>query len=115
MHVSSWTIGIILFFVSYLLLRLGKPKGQKITHMILRVFYILIVISGGTLVGMVTAKWGFPDVYALKTILGLLVITMMELILVKTKKGVKASFYWFLFLIFLILVFFYGYGVLNYL
>jgi peptidoglycan/LPS O-acetylase OafA/YrhL len=115
MHVSSWTIGIILFIVTYFLIKKGKAKPQKITHMILRLFYILIIVTGVTIVSLVTAEWGFPSEYVVKTILGLLVIGMMEMILVKAKKGIKSTLYWLLLVLSLILVFFYGYVVLTYL
>jgi hypothetical protein len=114
-HVGSWSVGIILFIVSYFLLKFGKAKAQKITHMILRLFYVLIVFSGATMVILVTQEWGFPGVYAVKTILGLLVIAMMEIMLSKGKKGTFKTIYWLLLALLLVLVFFYGYVVAQYL
>jgi hypothetical protein len=111
-HVSSWLLGIILFFVSYFLLKKGNIKGQKVTHMVLRLFYVLIIVSGGTIVTIITAESGFPPVYATKAIIGLWVIFMMEWILTKGKKGIYKSIYWFLLVLALALVFFYGYIIL---
>jgi hypothetical protein len=113
-HVSSWAIGLILFFVSYFLLRAGKLKGQKITHMILRLFYILILVTGATIVIIVFAQSGFYGPYMLKAAIGLWVIAVMELILVKKKKGELKSHYWLQLALSLALVFFYGYLVLPY-
>lgn len=45
-HITSWVVALILVFVSYGLYGAGKAKGAKITHMILRLFYIIIILTG---------------------------------------------------------------------
>lgn len=112
MHVSTWFIGILLFIVSYILLKKKMEKGQKITHMILRLFYVLIVVSGATIVILFSIDYGFPVEYGIKAILGLIVVSLMEWILVNGKRGVNKPLHWILFLISLALVLYYGYVVL---
>lgn len=46
MHITSWVIALILVFVAYGLYSSGNSKGAKITHMILRLFYIIVIITG---------------------------------------------------------------------
>ena len=78
LHITTWVIGIILFFITYALLKKGNPKA-KMLHMITRLFYILIFLSGGMLI----SNFSY---YAQKMIVGILVIAFMELVLVRTKK-----------------------------
>lgn len=49
MHITSWVIALILVFVAYGLYSSGNSKGAKITHMILRLFYIIVIITGAQL------------------------------------------------------------------
>ena len=60
-------------------------KGRKITHMIARLFYVLILISGVLLF----VKYSSADaaLYGVKFLLGLLTIGMMEMVLVRSEKG----------------------------
>ena len=78
LHITTWVIGIILFFVAYSLLKKGSSKA-KMTHMITRLFYILIFLTGGMLIS------NFKH-YVQKMIVGILVIAFMEIVLVRTKK-----------------------------
>ncbi len=49
LHITTWVVALILLFVSYSLYSSGSAKGAKITHMILRLFYILIILTGAEL------------------------------------------------------------------
>ncbi len=112
-HVSSWAVALILFFVSYFLLRAGKAKGHKITSMILRLFYVLIIITGGMIfVTYMSAGYTAVAVF-IKVLVGIWVIGGMEMVLAKTKKGASAKGMWIMFLISLVLVLYLGYGVLG--
>ncbi len=51
-HITSWVVALILVFVSYGLYGSGKAKGAKITHMILRLFYIIIILTGAELLSV---------------------------------------------------------------
>lgn len=100
LHITTWVIGIILFFVTYSLLKKGNPKA-KMMHMITRVFYILIFLSGGMLI----SNFGF---YVQKMIVGLLVICFMELVLVRTKKKKSTGLVWTLFVLAFLYVLYLG-------
>ncbi|WP_070119840.1 YisL family protein [Bacillus marinisedimentorum] len=110
-HVTSWFLAIALFFVGYYLQRVGKDKPKKIVHNILRLFYLFVI---GTGFYLLWAFYSFYDTAIFKGVLGLWLIFAMEMILVKESKGNKTFAYWVQFLIALVLVFFYGYIVLDY-
>jgi len=108
-HVSSWAITLILFLISYTLLVKGSEKGQKITHMILRLFFVLTVITGAGLV----FSLHFISYALIKGLLALWLIVIMELILVRTKKGAGKIHYWVQFCVALVAVLYFGYHVLG--
>lgn len=112
-HTGSWAITILLFVISYFLLKSGKNKASKIVHMILRLFYVIMIVSGiGTLIG-----YSFVAVYAVKGIIALVLIYAMEMILVRTKKGTlgqQAMTYWILFIVTLIVVVLIGFEVITF-
>ncbi|WP_100404951.1 DUF1516 family protein [Bacillus solitudinis] len=92
-HTGSWAFLLIFFLISYFLYKGGKAKGAKIVHMVLRLFYIIMLVSGaGLLIG-----YGFPLLFIFKAVLALILMYAMEMILVGTKKrtlGTKATMYW---------------------
>ena len=100
LHITTWVIGIILFFVTYSLIKNGSSKA-KMMHMITRVFYILIFLTGGMLI----SNFGY---YAQKMIVGILVIAFMELVLVRTKKRKSTGIVWTLFVLALVYVLYLG-------
>ena len=100
LHITTWVIGLILFFVTYSLLKKGNPKA-KMMHMIARVFYILIFLTGGMLI----SNFGF---YAEKMSVGILVICFMELVLVRTSKQKSTGLVWTLFVLTLAYVLYLG-------
>jgi len=106
MHLTSILIAIILFFVSASMQ--AGSKGQKVTHMILRVFYILIIVSGGIVFSSSMAGTMAMQ-YGLKLVGGLLVIGMMEILLVRKEKGKSTGTPWVLLLIFLIFTIYMGF------
>ncbi|MFS0688459.1 YisL family protein [Sporosarcina sp. Marseille-Q4943] len=105
-HIFTWVVGIILFLVSAVMA--NGTKGKKITHMIARLFYVLILISGIALFikGM---DYGMGAEYGIKFLLGLLTIGMMEMVLVRSEKGKKVTTLWILFFVFLFATMFYGF------
>ncbi|ETT87829.1 YisL family protein [Viridibacillus sp. FSL R5-0477] len=106
LHITTWVIAIILFLVSAAMQ--SGTKGQKVTHMILRVFYILIIITGGALFakGM---DFNMGMLYGFKFIGGILVIGMMEMVLVRKAKGKPTTMFWILFAVFLLITMFLGF------
>ncbi|TXL64019.1 DUF1516 family protein [Cerasibacillus terrae] len=97
LHITSWVLALILLIVVLVLHKQGKAKGAKITHMIMRLDYLLILYSGGDLFGAY-AKMGMSgsllgEVIA-KTIAGIWVIAAIEMIAVKTAKGKSTKGAW---------------------
>ncbi len=106
LHITTWVIGIILFFVAVTMKK--GSKGQKITHMILRLFYVLILLTGISLFikGM---DFDMGMLYGFKLIGGVLIIGMMEMILVRMKKQKPTTMFWVLLFIFLFITMFLGF------
>ena len=99
MHITAWVLGLLLFFVAYSMYTAGR-KGKGV-HMVLRLMYILIIVSGFMLYMGVS---GMHMLYGLKMLAGLLVIGGMEMVLVKTSKKKPTGVVWTLFIISLIAV-----------
>lgn len=77
-HASSWLILVILFVVCYFI-----PKN-KVLPMILRLFYLVMIITGGL---MLFGVGGYEGVFHLKALLAIVLIGLMEMILGRRKKG----------------------------
>lgn len=108
-HVTTWFLAILLFFASYYLLKKGNAKGQKITHMSLRLFYLLILATGGHLLSL----YQFAGAALAKSIIGLIVIVMMEMTLVKANKGKSSTVFFAQFGLAFVLALYFGYVVLG--
>ncbi len=106
LHLTSIVIAIILFLVSAMMH--AGSKGQKVTHMILRVFYILILISGGYVFSLQMAGNQAME-YGLKLVGGLLVISMMEIILMRKEKEKSTGVLWIIFILILAFTVYMGY------
>ena len=106
LHITTWVIGIILFFVAVMLK--NGSKGQKITQMVLRVFYILILLTGIALFieGM---AFEMGMLYGFKLLSGLFLIGFMEMILARMKKQKPANMFWILFFVLLFITLFLGF------
>ncbi|WP_075981482.1 YisL family protein [Bacillus massilinigeriensis] len=108
LHVTSWTLAIILFLVTLGLSKAGKAKGQKIVHMITRLFYILIIISGAILLFNIST---IGTLYIIKSLVGIFVISMLEMILVNNAKGKRTGVLWILLVISLFAVLYLGFSM----
>ena len=105
LHITTWVIAIVLFFAAAFMN--PASKGRKIVHMILRLFYILVIITGLTLF---IAHSSFDAMqYGLKFLFGILTIGMMEMVLVRGKKQKPVTLFWVLFAVFLAVTMFYGF------
>ncbi|MEI3597553.1 MULTISPECIES: YisL family protein [unclassified Oceanobacillus] len=112
MHVTSWILGLILFLVALFLYKQGNEKGGKIVHMILRLFYLIIIFTGGYLLfDVYLANFSMPmGAEAItKGLAGIWLIAAMEMLLVKTTKGKPVAGWWAQLIIALILVLVLGY------
>ncbi len=90
-HITSWVVALILFFVALSLQKSGKEKPAKMVQMTLRLFYVLIIITGVQLLFGLTS---LPASYILKSLLGIVTIGMLEMILVRRKKGKPTTMFW---------------------
>lgn len=106
-HITTWVIAIILFIIAFALYKSGNQKGSKIVHMILRLFYILIIVTGAFLFFKYQSI--NPAMYGIKLLDGLLVIGMLEMILSRLKKGKGTGLFWLLFIIFFIVALYLGF------
>lgn len=105
-HIFTWVVGIILFLVAAVMA--SGTKGRKITHMIARLFYLLILFSG-ILLFMKSFDFGQGMLYGIKFIFGFGVIAFMEMVLVRGDKGKKTSTFAILFFVFLIITMYLGF------
>jgi len=104
-HIFTWVVGIIFFLVAVVMA--NGSKGRKISHMIARLFYVLIVISGLLLF----MRYGGNDgaLYGIKFLLGIVTIGLMEMVLVRSSKGKKVSTLAILLFVFLMATMFLGF------
>ncbi|SDJ06000.1 DUF1516 family protein [Natribacillus halophilus] len=82
-HQGAWAFLIILFLVAFPLYKAHKMTSAKIVSMILRLFYLIMIISGSGLL----YTYGFPPHYLVKGMIALLMIGFMEMALGKAKRG----------------------------
>ena len=105
LHITTWVIAILLFLGAAFMDR--ESKGRKIVHMVLRLFYILVIITG---LALFIAHSSYDAMeYGLKFLFGLLTIGMMEMVLVRGKKQKSVTLFWILFAVFLLASLFYGF------
>lgn len=103
LHITTWVVGIVIFLIAALM-----GKNSKGLHMTLRLFYVLIIITGGALfiTGM---DYGQGMLYGFKFIGGILVIGMMEMVLVRKEKNKPTGMFLILFAVFLLITMFLGF------
>ena len=95
LHIFTWVVAVILFLAAAVMAK--GNKGRKIVHMILRLFYILVIISGAFLF----FTWSSADaaMYGVKFLLGVLTVGFMEMVLVRQNKDKPTTVFWVLFFI----------------
>lgn len=102
LHITTWVVAIVIFLIAALM-----GKQSKGLHMTLRLFYILIIITGGAL--FFQYQTNDPMLYGMKFLGGILVIGMMEMVLVRQKKNKPTGLFWILFAVFLFITLFLGF------
>ena len=110
LHITTWVVGLVLFFIAAF-----SAKQLTGVHMTLRLFYILIIISGAALFMehrdmIASMNDGSGMTYDMKFMFGILLIGFMEMILVRKNKGKSTTVVWALFAISLIVVLYLGLG-----
>lgn len=106
-HMTAWFLALVLFFVAIGLHKSGKEKGAKIVQMVLRLFYVLILLTGFMLLFSININ----IMYVLKAAVGLWVIAMLEMIVIRTRKNEKASILWIQFIVAVLLVLYLGFSL----
>jgi hypothetical protein len=106
-HMTAWFLALVLFFVALGLHKSGKEKGAKIVQMVLRLFYVLILLTGFGLLFSININ----IMYVVKAAVGLWVISMLEMILIRTRKNEKASVLWIQFIVAVLLVLYLGFSL----
>jgi hypothetical protein len=109
-HITAWVLALILFVVALFLYKGAKAKGAKIVHMILRVFYLLIIATGFMILpNIFDMTMQYTLLYILKLASGIWVIALFEMILGKTAGNRKTSITWIQFVVALALVLYLGF------
>ncbi len=106
LHITTWVIGLILFFAAVMMT--NGSKGQKMTQMVLRVFYIFILLTGIALF-MDGMDFDMGMLYGFKLLGGIIIIGMMEMILARMKKQKPSTMFWILLFVFLFITMFLGF------
>ncbi|WP_054703752.1 DUF1516 family protein [Bacillus sp. JCM 19041] len=109
-HEGSWAFLAVLFVIAFFLYRGRKLKAGTILHMIARLFYILMLVSG---VGMLVA-WEFPLMYVVKGLLAVLLIAFMEVAAGKAKRNENSLGSLFIVFLLLLVVVLMGFGVISF-
>lgn len=90
MHITAFIVALVLFFITYFSInKPGDPetKYPKVLHMILRLAYVVILVTGLIMFYQFSiAANGNPMMYGLKFLAGLVTIGLMEMAVVRQKK-----------------------------
>ncbi len=90
-HITAWLLTIILFIVAFGLHKSGKARAAKIVQMALRLLYLIIIATGVWILFSINS---ISALYVVKSLVGIFVIAMLEMILVRTVKGKKTTMFW---------------------
>ncbi|MCK1976356.1 DUF1516 family protein [Jeotgalicoccus huakuii] len=93
LHLTAIVISAVLFLVVFFMYKANNSpdnKPAKILHMVARLFYVIVLISG--LVVYISNMEGISNMdghmqYGIKALLGLLSIGFMEMAIVRLKKS----------------------------
>lgn len=113
LHVGAWIITFILLFVVVFLYKQSNNRPAKIVHMILRLFYIFILVSGIQLLWMYFHGSDNLIIALIKSFAGLWLIGSMEMVSVRTSKGQSTKSSWVQVVIAFAITLILGYGVLS--
>ncbi|ARI78060.1 YisL family protein [Halobacillus mangrovi] len=109
LHITSWVIAFVLVALATTFTRAGNEKAAKISHMILRLDYLLILYSGGSLFASYSS---YGALVIIKLLVGLWTIAAMEMVTVKYKKKKPAGAWWGQLFIAAVLALILGFGFL---
>lgn len=109
LHITSWVLAVILFLIVIMFMNKGKAKPAKIVQMVLRLDYLLILYSGGSLLANYFNGEMLIEAI-IKGLAGLWVIAMMEMIVIRRKKGKPVLGFWVQFGIAVLITIALGFG-----
>lgn len=103
LHLTVILLTIIFFFITWAL----QKQGKNVTayKMILRIFYLLLLASGGMLLFSV---YKITFLYIVKSLIGLAMIGVFEMILLQENKTKKSTKLWISFVLGLIILIYLG-------
>ncbi|ASS90492.1 MAG: DUF1516 domain-containing protein [Bacillaceae bacterium] len=104
LHITSWVILLILFFIAF-------AKPSKGLHMAVRIFYLIVLATGLELIFRynVFSMANYVGEYVAKIFLAIVLIGLMEMVLGKKKRNESSKGIWIGFWIVLILVILLGF------
>lgn len=108
-HVGSWELALVLGIVSYFLYRFHQEKVAKILHMIVRLAFVIVVVTGGYMLFVFSPA----GIFHLKALLALIGISLMEMALIRAKKDEPGLAFFLSSLVVLVVVILIGYGVIG--
>ncbi|KGX92644.1 hypothetical protein N781_15095 [Pontibacillus halophilus JSM 076056 = DSM 19796] len=117
LHITSWILLLALFGLAIFFNRLGREKAGKIVQMIMRLDYLLILYSGGSLLGAYFQYANGAEIgeSIVKAIAGIWVIGIVEVLTTRSHKRKKAgTALWVQFFIAFIITIVLGFGRLGY-
>ncbi|MFG6120418.1 YisL family protein [Thalassobacillus sp. B23F22_16] len=107
LHITAWVIALALLMLVLTFSRAGNAKAAKITQMVMRLFYLVILYSGGSLF----ASYANIGVLVIvKMLVGLWVIAAIEMVAIKVSKGQPASSWWIQLVVSFVLALILGFG-----
>lgn len=109
-HQGSWAILAVFFLIAFLLYRSRKVKAGTILHMIARLFYVIMLVSG---VGMLAAI-NFDLFYVTKGLIAILMLAFMEVAAGKAKRNENSLGSLFIVLLLLLVVVLMGFRVIQF-
>lgn len=103
-HAGSWAFLIIFFLLSYFF------QKQKWLPMILRLFYVIMLVSGISMLVLLN----FPLLYIVKGILAIGLIGVTDMLILKKRKEEPHTLLWVLYGVLLILILLIGFDVIRF-
>lgn len=104
MHAGSWLLTIVWFILSSMF------QGQKVTPLLQRVFYLIMIVSGISMLSILD----FPLTLVVKGLLALVMIGTMEIILARRRRQKTTLPLWIIFVIILVTVVLMGFNVISF-
>src|SRR5699024_2370199 len=116
LHITGWLLAFILLFIVTAFYKQGKEKPGKSLHMILRLDYLLILYSGGSLLS-IYIEFGAGlhlGELIIQILAGLWALLALEMIGVRISKGKATIGWWIQFVIVALIAIILGFGRLPY-